>query len=58
MESRDLLRRHSESEIPATASYSQKQRLVNTIELYWQDVQKEMLFLIPSFYMHIWLGGV
>ena len=32
--------------------------LVNTIELYWQDVQKEMLFLIPSSYMHIWLSGV
>ena len=32
--------------------------LVNTIELYWQDVRKKMLFLTPSIYMHIWLGGV
>ena len=58
VESRDLLQtHHSESELPITVSYSQKQHW----SIQWICIGKmceKMLFLIPSIYMHIWLGGV
>ena len=57
MESRDLPQRSLGIGISCNDELQPEQPLVNTIELYWQDVQKEWLFITPSIYMHIWLGG-